>query len=113
MIKIIIKNYPEKLNEFLSTITGINNDNNIIYSISLQFKSMFELLISNEVSMNSQDSSVAKTSIIQLFKLSDSDNEQELYLKIAKISSYIIGTILEDEEEGTLDFDMKIINKKT
>ncbi|ORX55468.1 hypothetical protein BCR36DRAFT_403038 [Piromyces finnis] len=152
MIKMIIKNYPEKLNEFISSITENNNESNIVYNISLQFKSMFELLISNEISMNSQainiidcigkfsdlsyfdsnqkkiiknwlldicinnsieDSSLAKAIIVQLFKLSDNDYDQELYFKIAKISSYIIGTILEDEEEVNLDFDMKIINKKT
>lgn len=152
MIKIIVKHYPDKLNEFLVLIKGNSNEKDLVYNITLQFKVMIELLISNEVAMNSQaislidcigkfsslslynenqrkiiknwlynicvnnnieDSSLAKIIIIQLFKISDNDYDQELYFKIAKISLYIIGTILEDEEESTLNFDMKIINRRT
>jgi len=54
MVKIIVKNYPEKLNEFMILITGNQNDSNLIYDITLQFKGMVDLLISNEISMNSQ-----------------------------------------------------------
>jgi len=38
MIKIIVKNYPNNLNDFISAITSVNNDGNILYTITLQFK---------------------------------------------------------------------------
>ncbi|ORX86912.1 hypothetical protein BCR32DRAFT_289709 [Anaeromyces robustus] len=152
IIKLIIKNYPDKLNDFMISITEKENETNIIFNVAQQLKNLVDLLISNEVAMNSQavniidcigkfsnllvfnknqkslfkewlhnisinnnieDSSLAKTIVVHLFKFSDNDYDQELYYKIAKISLYIIGTILEDDEESSLKFDMKIINKRT
>jgi hypothetical protein len=80
MVKIIVKNYPEKLNEFMILITGNQNDSNLIYDITLQFKGMVDLLISNEISMNSQAISILDC-IGKFFDLSLYDSNQKNVIK--------------------------------
>jgi len=41
MIKIIVKHYPDKLNEFLVLIKGNSNEKDLVYNITLQFKVCF------------------------------------------------------------------------